>query len=192
MRPGEAVLIHAVGSGVGLAAVQLVRALGAVPYGTSRTADKITRSKEFGLADGIALPAGLEELPEAVRRWTAGKGVDVVLDLVGGPYVTAGLPAMAPRGRMVVLASSGGSKAELDLRHLLAKRLTIIGSVLRGRSLEEKIQATERFAAQVVPLLAQGKLRPVLDSEFPLSGIQDAHRRMDSNASFGKIVLRMD
>ena len=192
LRPGDAVLIHAVGSGVGLAAVQLVRSLDAVPYGTSRTPDKIARAREFGLEDGIALPAGLEELPEAVRRWTAGKGVDVVLDLVGGPYVTASLPAMAQRGRMVVLASSGGSKAELDLRYLLAKRLTVIGTVLRGRSLEEKIQVTEKFAAVVVPLLAQGKLRPVLDSEFPLAEIQAAHRRMESNASFGKIVVRMD
>ena len=190
--PGDAVLIHAVGSGVGLAAVQLVRALDAVPYGTSRTPDKIARAREFGLADGIALPTGLEELPEAVRRWTAGKGADVVVDLVGGPYVTASLPAMAARGRMIVLASSGGAKAEIDLRHLLAKRVTILGTVLRGRSLQEKILVTEKFAAVVVPLLAQGKLRPVLDCDFPLAEIQAAHRRMESNASFGKIVLRME
>ncbi|HYX67560.1 MAG TPA: NAD(P)H-quinone oxidoreductase [Terriglobales bacterium] len=192
MRPGEAVLIHAVGSGVGLAAVQLVRALGAVPYGTSRTADKITRSQGFGLADGIALPAGLEDLPEAVRRWTAGKGVDVVVDLVGGPYLAASLAVMAARGRLVALTTSGGAKVEIEMKYLLGRRLTVIGSALRGRSLEEKIQVTERFAAQVVPLLAQGKVLPVLDSEFPIRQIQDAHRRMESNASFGKIALRME
>ena len=191
LRSGETALIHAVGSGVGLAAVQLVRARDAVPYGTSRTADKIARAKELGLADGVALSAGLEELAEAVRRWTGGKGVDVIVDLVGGPYVAASLAVMASRGRLVALTSSGGPKAEIELRYLLGKRLTIIGSVLRGRSLEEKIQVTERFAAEVVPLLAQGRLRPVLDSEFPLGEIQAAHRRMESNASFGKIVLRM-
>ncbi|HUK88641.1 MAG TPA: NAD(P)H-quinone oxidoreductase [Terriglobales bacterium] len=192
LRAGEAVLIHAVGSGVGLAAVQLVRALAAVPYGSSRTPDKIARARAFGLEDGIALSSGLEELPGAVRRWTAGTGVEVVLDLVGGPYVTASLAVMAGRGRMVVLASSGGAKPEIELKHLLGKRLTVIGSVLRGRSLDEKIQVTESFAAQVVPWLAAGKLRPVLDGEFPLPEIQTAHRRMESNASFGKIVLRMD
>lgn len=192
MRTADAVLIHAVGSGVGLAAVQLVRALGATPYGTSRTPEKIVRAREFGLEDGIALPAGLEELPEAVRRWTAGKGVDVVLDLVGGPYLAASLAVMAARGRLVALTSSGGLKVEIEMKYLLSRRLTVIGSVLRGRSLEEKIQATERFAAEVVPLLAQGKLRPVLDSEFPLSEVQAAHRRMESNTSFGKIVLQMD
>ncbi len=189
LRAGESLLIHAVGSGVGLAAVQLARAWEAVPYGTSRTPDKIARAQEFGLAEGVTLSPALEELPEAVRRWTAGQGVDVVLDLVGGPYLTASLPVMAGRGRLVVLASSGGARPEIGLKYLLSKRLTVIGSVLRGRALEEKIQVTQRFAAAVVPLLASGKLRPVLDSEFPLSGIQAAHRRMESNASFGKIVL---
>jgi putative PIG3 family NAD(P)H quinone oxidoreductase len=192
LRPGEAALIHAVGSGVGLAAVQLVRARNAVPYGTSRTPDKIARAQEFGLAEGVVLAAGLEELPEAVRRWTAGNGVDVVLDLVGGPYLAASLAVMATRGRLVALTSSGGSRSEIELKYLLGKRLTVIGSVLRGRSLAEKIEVTERFAAEVVPLLAQGKLRPVLDCEFSLAEIQAAHRRMESNASFGKIVLLVD
>ena len=189
LRAGETVLIHALGSGVGLAAVQLVRALGAIPYGTARTADKIERARPLGLEDGIQLDASLQGLAERVERWTAGRGFDVILDLVGGPYVAASVDALALRGRLMLVATSGGRKAEFDLARALFRRLTIRGTVLRARPLEEKIAVTRSFADEVVPLFARGVLQPNLDSVFPLSEVRGAHQRLESNATFGKVVL---
>lgn len=189
----ENLLIHAVGSGVGLAAVQLARAIGAVPYGTSRTQEKIERARAFGLQDGVLLGENLQPLEEQSRKWTAGRGFDVVLDLVGGSYVPASIEVLGKKGRLILLATAGGRKTEIDLSQLMGKRLRLIGSVLRSRSLEEKIAATQAFAAEVVPLLAEGKVRAVVDSEFQFTQkeIQAAHRRLESNESFGKVVLRV-
>ena len=193
LAAGETVLIHAVGSGVGLAAVQLARAGAAVPYGASRTQEKIERARAFGLQDGIRLAEDLGPLQEQSRQWTAGRGFDVVLDLVGGSYVPAGIDALGIKGRLVLLASMGGRKTEIDLGQFLHKRLRLIGSTLRARPLEEKIAATRAFTAEVVPLLAQGKVRPVVDSEFgfTLKDIQAAYRRLESNESFGKVVIKI-
>jgi NADPH:quinone reductase-like Zn-dependent oxidoreductase len=185
------VLIHAVGSGVGIAAVQLVRAMNAIPYGTSRTADKLDRARELGMEDGIQLDASLSALAPAVERWTAKRGVDVVLDCVGGPYVAASVRSLAPQGRLIMMSQSAGSTAELDLRSVLPKRLTLRGTTLRMRPLEEKIMATCAFAAEVVPLFARGVLRTIIDSEFPLAQVQAAHARLESNDTFGKVVLKM-
>ena len=191
LRESERVLIHAVGSGVGLAAVELVRARGAVPYGTARSEEKITRAREHGLEDGVVLRESLEPLSECAARWTAGRGFDIVLDLVGGPYVAASIGALGLKGRLMLVGTLAGSRGELDLRAVLGKRLRLIGTVLRARPLEEKIAATRAFAADVVPLFAQGKLRAVVDSEFPLGEIRAAHQRMESNATFGKVVIRI-
>ena len=199
---GERVLIHAVGSGVGLAAVQLVRARGAIPYGTSRTADKIERAREYGLEDGAVVTDPAAELPELARRWAPERsqeqsparsngGFDVVLDLVGGPYLPASLQAMRLKGRLMLVGTVAGSSAEMKLAPLLSKRLTVRGTMLRARSVEEKIAATERFAAEVVPLLGQGALRPTIDSRFPLDQIRQAHQRLESNETFGKVVLEL-
>jgi NADPH:quinone reductase len=191
VRPGERVLIHAVGSGVGLAAAQLARALGAVPYGTARTPDKVDRAREYGLEDGAALPQGVEPLADHVRRWTGGRGVEVVLDLVGGPYTEASVAALAPRGRLILIGTVAGARSGLDLRTVLSRRLTIRGTVLRARPLEEKIAATRLFAAEVGPLLSSRAVRPVLDSHFPLAEIRRAHERLGSNATFGKVGLKI-
>ncbi len=185
----ESVLIHAVGSGVGLAAVQLARARGAVPFGTSRNQKKLDQAKPFGMADGVVLHESFAPLTEAAQRWTNGKGIDVVLDLVGGPYVAPSLETMALRGRMMLVGTVAGSRAELNLGRVLSKRLELRGTVLRARPLKEKIAVTQAFAAEVVPLLASGVLRPTVDSEFPMAEIQAAHRRLESNDSFGKVVL---
>ena len=192
LRAGERVLIHAVGSGVGLAAVQIARALGAVPYGTSRTADKIERARELGLAGGAALPDGPAALADEVRAWTAGRGVHVVLDLVGGDYVPVGLASLEERGRLVLVGLVAGRTVEVDLGVLLARRLTVHGTVLRARAIEEKAAATRAFATHVVPLLADGRLRPVIDSVFPLDEVRRAHERLESNGTFGKVVLVVD
>jgi NADPH2:quinone reductase len=192
VRASERVLIHAIGSGVGLAASQLVRAIGAVSFGTSRTQDKIDRAREFGLEDGIALADDLTPLTAAVSRWTDGRGVDIVLDLVGGSYVDSGVEALAPRGRLILIGTVAGAQTQLDLRRILTRRLTIRGTVLRARPLEEKILATRAFATEVVPLIARRVVRPVIDSVFPLSEIADAHRHLESNATFGKVVVAVD
>lgn len=190
LAAGERVLIHAVGSGVGLAAVQLVRAKGAIPYGTSRTADKIERAREYGLEDGAAVSDPAAELPELARRW-AGEGLDVVLDLVGGAYVPASVQALRLKGRLMLVGTVAGSSAEMKFAPIMSKRLTLRGTVLRSRSLEEKIAATAKFAAEVVPLFESGAVRPTIDSRFPLDQVGQAHQRLESNETFGKVVLEM-
>lgn len=184
-KAGENVLIHAVGSGVGLAATQLVRALGGRAFGTSRTPDKIERAKQNGLQAGTSL----SELSQFAKDVTGGSGFDVILDLNGGPYFSASLEAMAMRGRIILIGGVAGGKADVDLYQILRKRLHVIGTVMRARSLEEKIAITTSFAQVVVPLLAQGSIQPVIDSVFPLEQIADAHRRLESNKTFGKVVL---
>ena len=192
-KAGENVLVHAVGSGVGLSATQLVKALGGRAFGTSRTPDKIERAKAFGLESGFAVsaPSALAQLSAFANDVTGGSGFDVVLDLNGGPYFTASLEAMALRGRIILIGGVAGGKTDVDLYQILRKRLHVIGTVLRARSLEEKIAITTAFAREVVPLLATGTIQPVIDSVFPLDQIQDAHRRLESNQTFGKVVLTL-
>lgn len=192
-KAGENVLIHAVGSGVGLAATQLVTALGGRAFGTSRTPDKIERAKAFGLESGYAIPetGALTKLSDFAETATGGHGFDLVLDLNGGPYFAASLEAMALKGRIILIGGVAGGKANVDLYQILRKRLHVIGTVMRSRSLEEKISITSAFASEVVPLLAKEAVAPVIDSVFPLEKIQDAHRRLESNETFGKVVLTM-
>lgn len=192
LKPGETVLIHAAGSGVGLAAVQLVHAIHAFAYGTSRTADKIERARPLGLTDGITVQQNFAELASATQRWTSGKGIDVVLDLVGGPYLSASQKLMATKGRIILVGTMAGSSCELDARLVMGKRLRMIGTVLRARPLEEKIQVTQSFAREVVPLLAGGVLRPNIDSKFSMADIRKAHERLESNQTFGKVVLEIE
>ena len=190
-KAGENVLVHAVGSGVGLAATQLVRALAGRAFGTSRTPDKIERAKAFGLESGYEVPepSALAKLSDFARDVTGGRGFDVVLDLNGGPYFAASLEAMALRGRLILIGGVAGGKAEVDLYQILGKRLHVIGTVMRARSIEEKIATTAAFEREVVPLLGNGAIEPVIDSVFPLEQIADAHRRLESNETFGKVVL---
>ena len=189
LRPGERVLVHAAGSGVGLAVVQLARAAGAQVFGTARTAEKLERARAYGLDEGIAVTGDANVIAARVRELTAGAGVDLVIDLVGASYLAASLDALAPRGRMVLVGTMGGSSAPLDYSLVMRKRLTLVGTVLRSRSDWEKAEAAQLFAAQVVPLLARGAVRPVVDSVFGLADVRAAHERMESNQSFGKIVL---
>ncbi len=189
LEMGERVLIHAAGSGVGTAAVQLAHAAGAITYGTSRTAEKLERVREFGLDEAVTVGNEPARFAGAVREWTEGAGVQVILDLVGGPYFAANLDALAVKGRMLLVGTTGGSSATFDFGKALGKRLRITGTVLRARSHEEKAFATRRFAAHVVPLLARGLVRPVIDKVFPMSEVAAAHERLESNESFGKVLL---
>jgi putative PIG3 family NAD(P)H quinone oxidoreductase len=185
---GESLLVHAVGSGVGTAAVQLGRALGAFVIGTARSADKLERAKALGLDAGI-VPEG-DVFAPAVKRFDAA-GAAVVLELVGGKYVDEDLRAIRNQGRIVLVGLLAGARAELDLGLVLRKRARVFGTVLRARPLEEKIAVMRTFETQVVPMLARGKLAPVIDVVMPLDEAAGAHARMASNAGFGKIVLRV-
>lgn len=189
---GERVLVHAVGSGVGTAALQLARAAGAgAIYGTARTPAKIERAREFGLDEGVTVADDPRVFAEAVRAWTRGAGANVVLDTVGASYLDANLEALAERGRMMLVGTLAGAVASLDFRRVMTKRLRLTGTVLRGRTNEEKARAVRRFAAHVVPLLARGDVRPVVDSVHALEDAREAYARLESNATFGKVVLRV-
>ena len=188
IKSGEVLLVHAVGSGVGTAAVQLARALGAAVVGTARTPDKLERAKELGMEFGVVAEGGT--FADATRK-VAPNGVDVVLELVGGNYVAEDLRCVATLGRIVLVGLMAGTKGDLDLGLVLRKRARIFGTVLRARPLEEKIAAMRAFEAQVVPLLARGSLKPIVDCVMPLADAGKAHERMQSNAGFGKIVLKV-
>lgn len=184
---GERVLIHAVGSGVGTAAVQLARAAGAMTIGTSRTAEKLARCEALGMEVGVLL--GRDDLAEAVNQATYGSGVHAVVDLVGGTLLEQSLRVVSLRGRIIVVGTLGGATAQIDLGLLLRRRIHLLGTVLRSRPLEEKIALAREFSKAVLPLLSSERIRPVVDRTFHFSEIAEAHRYMESNASFGKIVL---
>jgi putative PIG3 family NAD(P)H quinone oxidoreductase len=187
---GESALIHAVASGVGTAAFQLVKLAGAKAIGTSRSEKKLARCAELGLTEGILVEKNTSYFAGAVRDRTDGRGADVVLDLVGAAYLAENIDALAPRGRMIVVGLLGGIGAELSLAKLLNKRLRISGSVLRSRPLEEKAALAQRFAQRMAPFFAPGgPLVPVVDDVMPMSKVQEAHARMESDDTLGKIVL---
>ncbi|MGE5099165.1 MAG: NAD(P)H-quinone oxidoreductase [Deltaproteobacteria bacterium] len=189
VRAGETVLIHAVGSGVGLASVQLACAWRATPYGTARTPSKIERAREFGLTDGVVVADDVGVLVAAAEQWTSGKGIDVTLDLVAGAYVAAEIQAAAKRGRIMLIGTVAGRSATIPVGMVLGKRLTLRGTVLRARSIQEKRDVTAAFARDVVPLFDSGTLRPTVDSVYMLDEIGAAHARLAGNATFGKVVL---
>src|SRR5688572_18237717 len=189
LQARENVLVHAAGSGVGLAAIQLARASGAKVFGTSRTSEKLERAKPFGLSGSFTAGTDPLALVSALKTWSGDRGVDVVLELVGAPYLEANLQALAQKGRIVLVGMTGGSLAKLDLLAVMQKRATLVGTVLRARSDEEKGLAVSLFAKQVVPLLKSGEVVPVIDSVYKLADVCEAHRRMEANENFGKIVL---
>ena len=191
LRPGWPVLVHAVGSGVATAALQLARTAGATVIGTSRTAEKLERAKALGLDHGILVGPGEPRFADEVLRLTGSEGVPLVLDFVGATYAAENARALATRGRIVVIGTMGGRAAELDLSLLMRKRAEVIGTVLRPRPLEEKIRATRAFARDVVPLLAAGRVKPIVEAVFPLERVREAHQRLESNDSFGKLVLAL-
>ena len=192
LQMGECVLIHAAGSGVGTAASQLVRAAGAIAYGTSRTAEKLERAREFGLTESVVVSGDPATFVGAVKRWTKDKGVDVILDLVGAAYLKPNLESLGTTGRLIFVGTTSGSKAGIDYSIAMSKRLRIMGTSLRTRSIEEKATATRLFAQHVVPLFASGAVRAVIDRVFELEEVRAAHERIASNESFGKVVLMIN
>jgi NADPH:quinone reductase len=185
-RGGESLLVHGAGSGVGTAAVQLGHALGGFVIGTARTQAKLDRARPLGLDVGIVPDGG--KFADAVLR-AAPDGVRTIVELVGGGYVDEDLRCIAQLGRIVLVGLLAGMKTEIDLGRLLRGRAHLIGTMLRARPLEQKLAAMRAFEAQVVPLLARGVVKPVIDTVMPLADAAKAHIRMQSNEGFGKIVL---
>jgi putative PIG3 family NAD(P)H quinone oxidoreductase len=185
---GETVLVHAAGSGVGVAAIQIAKAMGAsLVIGTAGDVGKLARAKDLGLDVGINYRE--QDFAVETLNATGRRGVDVVLDVIGAEYWERNLRALAPKGRMVMVGLMGGASTQANLGLLLAKRLQVRGTVLRARPLEEKALATRAFEKSVIPHIASGRVKIVVDRVFPLAEVGEAHRYMEANANFGKIVL---
>lgn len=182
LASGERVLIHAVGSGLGTAATQIAKHLGATVIGTSRTGDKLARALIYGIDSGI--DTSRERFADALHE-----PVDVILDVLGGPALADNLAVLASRGRLVLLGFLAGANAGVDLGPVLRKRLEIIGSVMRTRGPEERAELVTRFAEAMLPLFEHGVLRPVLDRTLPVEQLADAHQAMERNETFGKVVV---
>jgi NADPH2:quinone reductase len=189
LTSGETVLVHAVGSGVGTAAIQIALAIGARPIGTSRSPEKLARAKELGLEQSIVVRDAA--FADEVRARTGSRGVDVVLELVGAAYLAEDLACLAPQGRIVVVGLLHGTRSEIDLGLLMRKRGRVYGTMMRSRPLEEKILAARALERHLVPLLASGTLRPVIDRVLPLAEASLAHRIVERGENFGKIVLEV-
>lgn len=187
LQAGETLLVHAVGSGVGTAALQLGRAFGATVLGTSRTAQKLERAAKLGLEHAIL---GDDTWPERVLEATDGWGADVILDLVGGPYLAGNQKVLAKRGRHIVVGVTGGATTQIDLRALMVRRGSLRGTVLRSRSLDEKAALTRAFARDALPHFSDGGMAPVVDRILPADQAPAAHRLLEDNATFGKVLLR--
>jgi putative PIG3 family NAD(P)H quinone oxidoreductase len=189
VAPGETVLVHAIGSGVGTSALQLAKATGCVVVGTSRNADKLERSRDLGLDHAILAGRALDPIELADEIVAAAGTVDVVLDLVGGAYVRADVRAAAALGRIVLIASVAGGHADLDIGAAMFKRLRIFGTMLRGRDPQAKAAATAAFVRDVLPLLAAGTVAPVISRVFRLDDATEAYDLLAADGVFGKIVL---
>ena len=187
LESGETVLIHAAGSGVGTAAIQLARVAGAATIGTSRSRSKLDKCLELGLTAGFHVRD--DDWAQRLLGEIRPSSIHAVLDLVGASYLKGNLEVLGIRGRMVSVGLTAGSRAELDMGLLMRKRITLIGTVLRARPLEEKISLARKFSERVVPLFVDKKLRPVIDRSVSFADIAAAHGAMESNETFGKIVL---
>jgi NADPH2:quinone reductase len=186
---GQTVLIHAVGSSVGLAAIALAKRAGGTTIGTSRTPAKLERAAQHGLDTAIPLD---DSWPAHVNEATRGRGVDLVLDFIGAPILEKNVAVLCTGGRIVQIGTLGGVQASLALGPFMHKRATLTGTVLRSRPLDERIALTRLFTTRLVPLFASGALRAEIDRTFALEHTADAHRRMEANENFGKIVLAID
>jgi putative PIG3 family NAD(P)H quinone oxidoreductase len=187
IRPGQKVLIHAGASGVGTAAVQLCKAFGVHSFVTVGSADKLASCLKLGADAGCDRHEG--PFAAKVLEWSGGRGVNLVLDCVGGQYLDANIKSLATDGRLVLIGIMGGRAAELDLGRLLVKRLTVAGSTLRSRDNGAKAQLIADLRQRVWPLFDDGRLRPVIQDEFPVQKVADAFATLESNATTGKVIL---
>ncbi|HEV2285667.1 MAG TPA: NAD(P)H-quinone oxidoreductase [Steroidobacteraceae bacterium] len=187
LRSGETLLVHGGASGIGTSAILLGKAFGARLIVTAGTAAKCAACRELGADHAINYHE--QDFVEATLRATDGRGADVILDMVGGDYVARNIAAAATNARIAVIAHQGGAKAEIDLRPLMVKRLTISASTLRAQSVESKGRLAAALRQQVWPLFATKRLKPLIHARFPLADAASAHKLMESDAHIGKIVL---
>ncbi|HHZ78851.1 MAG TPA: NAD(P)H-quinone oxidoreductase [Candidatus Lambdaproteobacteria bacterium] len=188
LKSGESFLVHGGSSGIGTAAIQLAKAFGATVYTTAGTPEKCEFCENLG-ADA-AINYREQDFSEEIKRLTEGKGIDVILDMIGGPYFPKNICLLADEGRLVQIALMQGSKAEVDFRSLLLKRVTLTGSTLRPRSVEQKTEIAKALRKNVWPLLDTGTVRPIIHQTFPLTQAAEAHSLMESSAHIGKILLK--
>ena len=189
-RLGERVLVHAIGSGVGTAALQLARLAGITVFGSSRSPSKLIRARELGLHHGIDASQG--DWAATVEALAQPGGIHAIVDLVGGDYLAGNLRVLAQRGRLVLVGLTAGRTSMLDMRMVLSKRIHIVGTVLRARPIEEKIALAREFSDRVVPLFDSGQLHAVIERVAPFSEIRSAHEQLEGGDTFGKLVLRWD
>ncbi len=189
LTASETILIHAGGSGVGTAGIQIAHHAGAHVFVTAGTSDKIKTCVALGAIAGIHYKKA--DFVTEIERLTDGIGVDVVLDFIGAPYLARNLQILKTQGRLLQVGLLGGASTEIDLGLVMRKRLQLIGSVMRPQSLTEKIAITHRFAQRWLPELKIGKLQPVIDTIFPLSQAHKAHAYMETNRNIGKIILKV-
>jgi NADPH:quinone reductase len=189
LQPGETILIHGGASGVGTAAIQLARYTGCRVFTTAGTDEKVARCQELGAE--LAINYKKEDFGERILAYNQGEGVDVILDMVGAAYLEANLKLLKLCGRLVFIATLGGGEAQLNIGALMRRRLRLIGSVLRPRSLAEKVEIKERFMAQFWPQLVDGTIKPIIDSVYPIAQANEAHQHMAENQNIGKIVLKV-
>ena len=189
LSAGETILIHAGGSGVGSAGIQISRHAGATVFVTAGTSEKIDKCKALGAVEGINYKT--TDFVNEIQRLTDGQGVDVVLDFIGAPYFDRNLSILKTKGRLLQVGLIGGSATEINLGTGMRNRLQIIGSVMRPQSIDEKIAITQRFVEQWLPELKQNVLQPIIDTVFPLAQAQQAHEYMEANRNFGKIILKV-
>jgi putative PIG3 family NAD(P)H quinone oxidoreductase len=189
LQDNETILIHGGSSGIGTTAIQLAREFGARVFTTAGSDAKCAACRDLGAS--LAVNYRTTDWVAACRDATSGRGVDVILDMVGGDYVSRNLALLAVEGRLVQIAFLASSKVELDLMQVMRRRLTITGSTLRPRSPEEKGQIARALEAKVWPLIEAGRVRPIIHAEFPLARAADAHRMMEASEHIGKIVLTL-
>lgn len=187
LKEGETLLVHGGSSGIGTAAIQLARRFGARVFATAGTPAKCAACVELGAERGIDYRA--EDFAAALREATGGRGVDLVLDVVGGAYLERNVASLAVEGRLVIIGLMEGARAELDLARLMSRRLTVTGSTLRARAVEEKAAILAALRARVWPRFAAGELRPVVHASYPLDDAAEAHRVMESSVHVGKLLL---
>jgi NADPH2:quinone reductase len=187
LKPGESFLVHGGSSGIGTTAIQLARAFGAHVFATAGSPEKCAACRDLGAERAIDYRR--EDFAAVIKEATQGRGVDVILDMVGGPYVEKNLRSLAVEGRLVQIAFLQGSKVTLDLVHLMMRRQTITGSTLRPRPLADKAAIARALHEKVWPLIEAKQVRPVIDRTFPLAEAAEAHRLMESSAHIGKILL---
>jgi tumor protein p53-inducible protein 3 len=189
LRSSESVLLHAAAGGVGSAAVQLARVHGARVFATAGGSAKVEWVRALG-AD-VVIDYRAQDFAAVIKSETQGRGVDVILDFIGAAYAEQHAASLAPLGRHVLIGVMGGAQATINLGKLLQKRQSLIGIVMRSRSAQEKIELTRAFVRTSLPLFTDGRLKPLVDSVFPLSDVARAHQRMEANENLGKIVLKV-